>query len=128
MIFTNPKTTHKPLGAYSHTVKVPKDAEWLVISGQVGINVSGQLQHGPKKQAEQVFRNIVACLRANGMTKKHLVKLTTFITDPRYIEDYRGARKKIIGDDILPASTLLVVNGLAKPDILIEIEALAAKP
>ena len=61
------------------------------------------------------------------MSKKHLVKLTTFVTDPRYIEDCRAARKKLIGDTVVPASTLLVVDGLAKPDIVIEIEGLAAK-
>jgi len=87
----------------------------------------GQLQVGPRKQAEQVFRNIRTCLRENGMSKKHLVKLTTFVTDPRYIEDYRTARKKLIGDTVVPASTLLVVEGLAKPDIVIEIEGLAVK-
>mgnify|MGYP000011024871 CR=1 FL=1 len=125
--FVNPRANHKPLGAYSHSVKVPHDVEWLVISGQVGINVKGQLQAGPRKQAEQVFRNILTCLKENGMAKKHLVKLTTFVTDPRFIEDYRAARKKLIGDTVVPASTLLVVDGLARPDIVIEIEGLAAK-
>ena len=72
--FVNPRAIHKPLGAYSHSVKVPHDVEWLVISGQVGINVKGQLQEDPRKQAEQAFRNILTCLRQNGMAKKHLVK------------------------------------------------------
>ena len=125
--FVNPRANHKPMGAYFHSVKVPHDAEWRVISGQIGINAKGRLQAGPRKQAEQVFRNILTCLRENGMSKKHLVKLTTFVTDPRYIEDYRAARKKLIGDTVVPASTLLVVDGLAKPDIVIEIEGLAAK-
>ena len=125
--FVNPRANHKPVGAYSHSVKVPHDAEWRVISGQIGINAKGRLQAGPRKQAEQVFRNILTCLRENGMSKKHLVKLTTFVTDPRYIEDYRAARKKLIGDTVVPAATLLVVDGLAKPDIVIEIEGLAAK-
>ena len=125
--FVNPRANHKPVGAYSHRVKVPHDAESLVIPGQIGINVKGQLQVGPRKQAEQVFRNILTCLKENGMAKRHLVKLTTFVTDPRYIEDYRAARKKLIGDTVVPASTLLVVDGLARPDIVIEIEGLAAK-
>ena len=125
--FVNPRANHKPVGAYSHSVKVPHDAEWRVISGQIGINAKGRLQAGPRKQAEQVFRNILTCLRENGMSKKHLVKLTTFVTDPRYIEDCRAARKKLIGDTVGPASTLLVVDGLAKPDIVIEIEGLAVK-
>ena len=125
--FVNPKASHRPLGAYSHSVKVPANAEWLVIAGQVGLNAKGQLQDGIRKQAEQAFRNILACLRENRMSKKDLVKLTVFLTDPRHIDGYRAARKKVIGDDTLPASTLLLIDGLASPDMLIEIEATAAK-
>ena len=123
----NPKTVHKPGGAYSHTVKVPANAEWLVLSGQVGVDAKGKLAVGVRKQTEQVFRNIIAGLRANGMSKKDLVKFTVYITDSRFIADYRAARKKIIGDDVLPTSTLVVVDGLASPDMLVEIEAWAAK-
>lgn len=123
----NPKGVHKPLGVYSHAVKVAANAEWLVIAGQVGIDDKGKVQSGIARQAEQVFRNIVACLRENKMQKGHLVKLMVFVTDPRHIEPYRAARKKVIGDDVRPASTLLVVDGLATPDLLIEVEAWAAK-
>ncbi|MDP6831231.1 MAG: RidA family protein [Alphaproteobacteria bacterium] len=125
--FVNPKANAKPAGAYSHSVKVPPGAEWLVIAGQVGIDGKGKLQPGIRKQAEQCFRNILNCLKENGMAKKHLVKFTVFLTDPRSIEPYRAARKKVIGDATLPASTLLIVDGLASPDMLIEIEATAAK-
>ena len=72
--------------------------------------------------------NILAILRGNGMRKGHLVKITVYLTDPRHIEAYRAARKKIIGDATRPPSTLLVIDGLASPDLLIEIEAWAAKP
>lgn len=123
----NPKTVHKPLGAYSHSVKVPKDAEWLVVAGQVGIDAKGKMQPTIAKQAEQTFRNILACLRANGMNKSHLVRLQVFLTDPRSIDAYRAARKKVLGDDVRPPSTLLIVDGLASPDLLIEVEAMAAK-
>lgn len=123
----NPKTVHQPGGAYSHTVKVPANAEWLVLSGQVGVDAKGKLASGVRKQSEQVFRNILACLRANGMSKKDLVKFTVYITDSRFIADYRAARKKIIGDGALPTSTLVIIDGLASPDMLVEIEAWAAK-
>ena len=124
---SNPKSVAKPLGAYSHAVKVPAGADWLVISGQVGIDAKGKLQNGIRKQAEQAFRNILACLKENGMAKKDLVKFTVFLTDSRLIADYRAARKKVIGDGALPASTLLIVEGLAHPDMVIEVEAMAAK-
>lgn len=123
----NPKTVHKPVGAYSHSVKVPRNAEWVVVAGQVGVNAKGQLQTGIRRQAEQAFRNVLASLRANGMNKTHLVKLMVFVTDPRHVEGYRAARKKVIGDDTRPPATLLIVDGLASPDMLIEVEAMAAK-
>ena len=123
----NPETVHQPGGSYSHTVKVPPNAEWLVISGQVGVDAKGKLATDIRKQSEQVFRNILACLRANGMSKKDLVKFTVYITDSRFIADYRAARKKIMGDGTLPTSTLVIIDGLASPDMLVEIEAWAAK-
>ncbi len=123
----NPKTVHKPLGMYSHTMKIPANAEWLVISGQVGINAKGVLAAGAKRQAEQAFKNIVACLRANKMTKEDLVKLTIYLTDSRYVEDVRAARLKVFGDAIQPTSTLVVIDALATPEYLVEVEAWAAK-
>ena len=122
----NPKNVHKP-GVYTHTVKVPANAEWLVISGQVGIDAKGRLAAGVRKQSEQVFRNILACLRANGMGKKDLVKTTVYLTDSRFVEDYRAGRRKVVGDETKPTSTLVIVDGLAGPDMLVEVEAWAAK-
>ena len=123
----NPSTVHKPLGRYCHTTLVPADARWLVLSGQVGINPKGQLATGIRKQTEQTFRNILACLRAQGMRKKDLVKTTVYLTDSRFADSYRQTRSKVIGDETLFTSTLVIVDGLASPDILIEIEAWAAK-
>ena len=107
--FSNPKQVHPPLGAYSHTVKVPPNATWLILSGQVGINASGKLQTGMRRK------------------KEDLVKLVVYLTDSRFVEEYRAARAKVLGGDVLPASTLLVIDGLAHPDMLIEVEAWAAK-
>jgi enamine deaminase RidA (YjgF/YER057c/UK114 family) len=124
---SNPKSVHKPGGAYSHTVRVPSDAEWLVISGQVGVGPDGKLANGVRKQTELVYKNLLACLRENGMRKQDFVKFTVYLTDSRYIPEYRAAREKIIGDDVLPTSTLVIVEGLAAPEMLVEIEAWAAK-
>ncbi len=125
--FVNPKASHPPNGVYSHAVKVAAGAERMVISGQGCIDAKGKLPDGIRTQAEQAFRNELACLRAAGMRKSDLVKFTVFLTDPRHIEGYRAARKRVIGDDTRPASTLLLIDGLASPDMLVEIEATAAK-
>jgi 2-iminobutanoate/2-iminopropanoate deaminase len=125
--FSNPDTVHQPLGKYSHVVGVPGNSEWLVISGQVGCDRDGNVPAGVREQSELAFQNVLACLEANGMGKGDIVKFTVFLTDARFVGDYRAARTKVIGDDVLPASTLLIVAGLATPEMLVEIEALAAK-
>ena len=125
--FSNPRQVHPPLGAYSHAVKVPPNATWLVLAGQVGVTPKGNIQKGMQRQAEQAFRNVLAGLRANGMGKEDLVKLVVYVTESRLIEEYRAARAKLIGDGALPVSTLIVVDGLAHPDMLVEVEAWAAK-
>lgn len=125
---SNPNVVHKPIGPYHHTALVPENSRWLVISGQVGMDREGNIASGAKAQSEQALRNIAACLEANGMRKEDLVKFTVYLTDARSIADYRAARWKVIGDGIQPASTLVIVAGLANPDLLVEIEAWAAKP
>jgi enamine deaminase RidA (YjgF/YER057c/UK114 family) len=80
---SNPNAVHKPAGPYHHTVSVPENARWLAISGQVGMDREGKIATGVRAQSEQVFRNIAACLEANGMRKEDLVKVTVYLTDAR---------------------------------------------
>lgn len=123
----SPKNVHQPLSNYSHCVLTPSNANWLAISGQVGIDAKGKVAKSIEKQCEQALRNVVNCLRANGMNKKDLVKLTSYIVDPRYVQALREARLKILGEDCTPTSTLLVIDALAAPELLVEVEAWAAK-
>ena len=95
-ISSNPTAVHKPLGKYCHTTLVPANAQWLVLSGQVGIDKKGNLANGIRKQTEQTLRNIVSCLRDQGMRKSDLVKTTVYLTDSRFIEDYRLARSRAV--------------------------------
>ena len=89
------------------------------------MHAAGEIQSA---YAELPFeQRAIAIVKDAGMQKRHLVKFTVYLTDPRDIEAYRAARKKVIGDSVLPPSTLLIIDGLASPDMLIEIEAMAAK-
>ena len=106
---------------------MPAGADWLVISGQVGVNRGGRLANGPRKQAAQCYKNILACLKANRMGKEDLVKTTVYLTDARYVAEFRAARDEVLGTDVKPTSTLVITEGLAAPEILVEIEAWAAK-
>ncbi|MGE0096359.1 MAG: RidA family protein [Alphaproteobacteria bacterium] len=125
--FSNPDGVRAPGGAYTHVVEVPANARWLVISGQVGITPDGKILEGAEAQTEQCYKNLLACLKAHGMGKEDIVKFTVYLTDSRYIVPYRAARERLIGNDCKPTSTLVIVDGLAVPEMLVEIEAWAAK-
>ena len=77
--FANPSFVHAPLGLYSHTVSVPEGTELLFISGQVGVRPDGTTPPTMAEQADQVFSNIIALLRAHELGPTDIVKLTTFM-------------------------------------------------
>ena len=61
------------------------------------------------------------------MTYKDIVKVTVFLTDSRFVAPYRDVRDRFIKDMPYPASTLLVVQALADPAMLVEVEVVAAR-
>src|SRR4051812_26902893 len=123
---SNPPTVHSP-GAYSHAALVTGATGRLVLSGQVGILPDGTVVEDAVKQIDQALANIGAILAAHGMSQANLVKMTVFLTDPALIGAWRSARGAWLGGH-RPASTLLVVAGLADPRFKVEIEAEAASP
>ncbi len=109
---------------YSQVVKA---GNTIYIAGQVAQDERGQLV-GPGDfvaQANQVFENLGKALAAAGAGFGDLVKTTIFVTDPRYREALRDVRNTYLGSTPPPASTLVVVAGLAQPEYLLEIEAVA---
>ena len=123
----NPPGVAPPASRYSHGAEVGSGARWLYISGQVGTAPDGSIRQGLKAQMEQVFANIGTVLEAAGMTNKNVVKLTVFVTQPgpEAVALYRTLRDQWFSGHA-PAATYLVVAGLAHPDFLVEIEAVAA--
>jgi enamine deaminase RidA (YjgF/YER057c/UK114 family) len=125
--FVNPPAVHTPGGAYSHTAVVPGGAELVFVSGQVGVRPDGTLPESVAEQADQVFANITALLRAHGLDVRALVKLTMFIVAGRDIQAVRDARAKYLGSH-KPASTAVFVSQLVDPAWHVEVEAVAARP
>lgn len=126
LIARNPTTTAQPTGMYSHGIEVPPQARWLYITGQVGIDAEGRTATTIDEQCRLAWWNIEQVLASAGMGVGDLVRVNTYVIDPRYIEPYRVARDAILGD-ARPASTVLVVSMLALPEFWVEIEAVAAK-
>ncbi len=124
--YHNPKSVSLA-GKYSLGAEIPEGARVLYVSGQVGVDPRGKLQPTFEKQAAQVWKNIAQVLKAGGMGYKDIVKMTTFLTDARFVGPFRTVRDQFITEPPYPASTLLIVAGLADPAMLIEIEVIAAK-
>jgi len=122
----NPKTVAPPFSSYSHGIEAPAGARWLHISGQVGVRSDGAMAEGAKAQIDQAWENVFAVLEAADMGKGDLVKVTSFLVRTEDIPLLRESRERLLPDH-RPASTLLVISALAAPDILVEIEAIAAK-
>lgn len=125
--FLNPTALPQPRG-YSHVAEVPAGSRLIYLSGQVPLDSAGRLV-GPgdfRAQADQVFRNLAAGLAAAGAGFPDVVKLTFYILDPGQLEVLREVRDRYVSAASPPASTLVVVRGLFRPDVLLEVEAIAA--
>ena len=121
-----PESIHPPIGMYAHGVEVPENAKLTYIAGQIGIDFEGNVPDDFSAQADLAWRNCLAVLEHNGLRIRDVVKITHFLTDAANIPAYNEVRAKYLGEE-RPASTLLIVAGLADPRLLVEVEMIAAK-
>ena len=122
-----PKNIYKPFGNYSHGI-LNKKTGLLLISGQLGIDVNGEIPKLFSKQAELCFSNVRAILQEANYSLFDVLKVTTFVTNRKFFRDYMKVRDNVFREvSIKPASTLLIVSGFTKPSFSIEIEVIAQK-
>jgi 2-iminobutanoate/2-iminopropanoate deaminase len=110
----------------AHGVEVPAGARLLFTNGQVGTKLDGTTPRTTAEQAEIVFARVEAVLAAAKMTLSDIVRLTVFLTDQEDVRTFVEARDRVMGDH-KPGAIILVVKALARPELKIEIEAIAAK-
>ena len=126
--FLNPSTLPTPpANGYSH-VAVVSGGRTAYISGELGLNSSGQLLEGFEAQATQAFGNLKLALEAANMTFEHLVKINLYLTDMAYLQTLRQVRDRFINRESPPSSTLIGVVALALPGALFEVDAVAVAP
>lgn len=120
----NPAGLSVPAG-YSHVVEV-RGGRTLYVSGQIAVDRDGNLvgTGDVRAQAEQVFRNLQSALAAAGATCDDIVKITVFMTDVSQVQAFRDVRDRYF-KKAPPASSLVQVSRLVRPELLIEIEAVA---
>lgn len=123
--YLNPAGLVKPTG-YTHLVIAP-DGRTVYIAGQVAFDSLGKVVGAGDfaAQAEQVFRNLERALKSVGGSMADLVKTTTFVTDLKHVAALRDVRARYLAKTQPPANTLVAVSGLARAELLIEIEGIA---
>lgn len=122
---TNPPALSTPTG-YTHVVEVTGPAKTVYISGQIAFDKAGTIVGAGDMaaQAEQVFKNLQAALEAAGAKFADVVKMNTYITDMSKAPAVREVRARYFGQTA-PASTLVQVAALARPELMLEIEVIA---
>lgn len=122
----NPATACAPLGAYSNGISAPASARWLHIAGQVGVRPDGALAGDFEAQADAAWANLRAVLADAGMSPADLVKVTHYLLSREDLPAYNAVRARHL-EGARPASTLVVVASLARPEWRVEVEAIACK-
>lgn len=128
-----PQRDGRSIGMYSAGFEVDP-GRLVFVAGQVAMDADGQVVGAGDvaAQAAQVYRNLGAVLGEAGCTFRDIVKFTTFLT--RY-EDFaafgewrRQEYPRLFPDGVYPPNTGVVVQSLARPGLLLEVEAIAVKP
>lgn len=123
--FINPKEAAQPVGPYSQVVKA-KAGQIIMVAGQVAFNKKGEMvgKGDAAAQTRQIMKNMEACLKAAGATFADVVKVNTYVTDMRTKDEVLKVRQEFFKGN-KPAGTLVGVETLAYPGLMVEIEAMA---
>ena len=123
----NPKTISKPFTNYAHVVTVEGARKLVFCAGQVAADVDGK-ELPPDDfgaQTKMVMKNLKNALAAGGAKLSDVTKVTIYICNLHDVPKARGILFDYFGKHP-PGSTLCILRGLANPNFLLEIEAIAA--
>jgi enamine deaminase RidA (YjgF/YER057c/UK114 family) len=124
----NPPSLPPPLG-YSHVVIAPAGRR-VSISGQVAVDSLGAVVGAGdfRAQCVQVFENLERALRSVGATFADVVSTNMYVTDLSHLRTLREVRARYLPSEAPPASLLVQVVALYRPELMIEIAAEAVLP
>jgi len=118
---------HKPFANYSHVVTAQGASKLVFCAGQVAADPTGKVLPPDNfgAQTKMVMKNLKNALAAGGAKLSDVTKITIYICNPHDVSKARAILSDYFGEHP-PGSTLCVLRGLANPNFLLEIEAIAA--
>jgi enamine deaminase RidA (YjgF/YER057c/UK114 family) len=125
--YLQPAGVAPPPEPYSHVIRAGR---MVFVAGQVAFDENGDLVGAgdPRRQAEQCWSNIEACLRSAGSTLSDVVKVVCFVADIRHVPHEIEVRRRLFSDGRWPVYTMVQVANLGREDLLFEIDVTAALP
>lgn len=117
--------------AFSNVAVVSGNVRTIYIGGQDAVDAEGNIVGvgDIAAQTEQVLRNLRTALAATGAAPEHVVKWNIFIVDGQDFRSGYAAFERVWGDrPNPPVITAAVVKGLARPEFLLEMDAIAVVP
>lgn len=126
--YANPPNHSAPAGQYSHVALV-EPGRLAFVAGQVAVDADGSLvgAHDAGAQFRQVMSNLRAVLDGIGAAPSDIAELRTFLVGDDSLPAFRHVREQVFQewfpDGRYPPSTLLIVSGLAGPELKVEVAA-----
>ena len=122
-----PNMTNVRKSIYHHYIRVDNPQSLIFLSGQLSRDADGKLVGAGDmaEQTRQCIRNMRTVLEAAGGTLDDIVSIVVYTTDVRQFKEIVAARNEFFVAK-LPTSTIVEVNHLADPGLLIEFQAIAA--
>jgi enamine deaminase RidA (YjgF/YER057c/UK114 family) len=128
--FINPPALGAPPRFYSHAISVEGPAKLVYVSGQVSMDQDGRVVGvgDMRAQSEQVFKNLTQVLRAAGARWDDVIKMNSYMVglNAENVAAYREGRSSHLKAKRPPASTLVGVTSLVHPELMLEVEVVAA--
>lgn len=117
--------------AFTNVIVVTGQVKTIYIGGQDAVDASGKIvgKGDIKQQMEQVLANLQTALKAGGAELEHIIKWNVYVVQGQPLQPAFEVFQKVWGNrSNPPAITLLYVSGLANPDFLVEMDAIAVVP
>lgn len=124
-VIESPKVL-KPFGFWNTAFEISSGSRMLITGGISGVKLDGSFDSDIERQTKQMFANVIAVLDEAGMTMENVVKLNTFLVDFSDYERYSKTREEFLGSR-KPAVTLLVINGLPRLGLKVEVDLVAVE-
>lgn len=117
--------------AFTNVITVTGPGRTIYVGGQDSVDASGQIvgKGDIKLQTEQVLKNLQMALKAAGAELEHIIKWNLYVVQGQSIQLGFEAFQQVWGRrPNPPAITMAFVAGLANPDFLVEMDAIAVVP